>query len=512
MKNLNKKIGIVGTLIFALLFGCNDFEEINTNPDTTTRVTASMLATEVVLSVARFNGRDAKEMISRNALPKYVGYAQEGQMATQYNQIGASGFGPMTVLPNIEKMLGYAEKDLPENLANSYRGLAKFARAFMFYDLTMEMGDIPYSAAGMGAAGLYKPKYDPQEDVFKGILDELKEADQFFAQGVKFAGDPTPFNGDPVKWRQATNAFALKVLMSLSEKEGSSSLNIKSRFAEIVSAGNLFSNSKDFFGLVYSSLNRHPIYSTNDLFVRNTVISSLVVDNLKNLNDRRLYYYADPAGAKITEGIAGSNPDAYVGADVSMDYTAMTADHSLNKYSTINFRYLREEASEPRRLLSYAEQQFILAEARILGWISTGTAQNYYESGVKSALGYLMDTKAENAHGMAINQAYIDGYFTGEAAFKATADEQLEQIWMQRYLLNFMQFPKTSYFEYRRTGFPDFPINPATSLNQNNRDGLPMRWLYPSSETSYNRENLIQALNRQYDGYDEVNKLMWLLK
>jgi len=39
-----------------------------------------------------------------------------------------------------------------------------------------------------------------------------------------------------------------------------------------------------------------------------------------------------------------------------------------------------------------------------------------------------------------------------------------------------------------------------------------MRYLYPGSESTYNNENLVEALNRQYDGYDEVNKLMWLLK
>jgi hypothetical protein len=83
---------------------------------------------------------------------------------------------------------------------------------------------------------------------------------------------------------------------------------------------------------------------------------------------------------------------------------------------------------------------------------------------------------------------------------------------MQRYILNFMQDAEYSYFEYRRNAYPVFPINPATSLNENNKNGLPLRWLYPGSETDYNRENLIEALNIQYDGYDEVNKVMWLLK
>ena len=173
---------------------------------------------------------------------------------------------------------------------------------------------------------------------------------------------------------------------------------------------------------------------------------------------------------------------------------------------------MKEATSEPRMMMTYAEQQLILAEARIRGWITTGTAQNYYETGVKSALAAMMATKASYAHGKAIDQAYIDGYFTGEAAFKASTDDQLKQIWLQRWMLSFMQDATHAYYEFRRTGYPVFPLNPATNLNQNNVNGFPMRWLYPGSETNTNRENLIIALDRQYDGYDEVNKVMWLLK
>ena len=509
MRLINKYIAITGLAVSVMMFGCNDFEEINTNPDTTTQVSASMLSTHSILSIARFNGRDSKAMISDNALPKYVGYAQEGQMETQYNRLGGSSFGAMTVLPNLDRMVEYAEGNAAEN---SYKGVAKFVRAWMFYDLTMSMGDIPYSEANYGAEGLYKPKYDRQEDVFKGILDELKEADQYFANGQAFAGDPTPFNGNPVKWRQATNSFALKVLMSLSKKEDNSALNVKSRFAEIVSEGNIFKSSADYFGLVYSSINRHPIYSTNDLFQRNTVVSSLLIDKLKTLEDRRLFYYAEPAASEISSGKAESDWDAYVGADVSMDYTEMTALHSQGKLSILNYRYLREEASEPRRLLSYAEQQLILAEATLLGWISSGEAKNYYESGVKAALAYMLNAVPGYAHGMAIDEAYVNNYLTGEAEFSDSAEEQLQQIWLQRYILNYMQDPKSSYFEYRRTSYPEFPVNPGTSMNENNKSAVPVRWLYPGSEANYNRENLVEALDRQYDGYDEINKLMWLLK
>lgn len=73
-----------------------------------------------------------------------------------------------------------------------------------------------------------------------------------------------------------------------------------------------------------------------------------------------------------------------------------------------------------------------------------------------------------------------------------------------------MQNPLSSYFDYRRTAYTEFPVNPNTTLNENNKEGIPMRWLYPENEATTNRSNLETALDRQYDEYDEINKLMWI--
>lgn len=510
MKIIHRIVYTAGIVCLACLSACNNFDDINTNPDSITKASASMLCTNIVLSNVKFNGRDAKAFLEQGGLSKYLGYANESQMSSQYNSFGNSSFDQMTLLPNIEKMVEYATGTKMES---SYRGVAKFSRAYMFYKLTMRMGDIPYSQANQGATGNYRPTYDTQKDVLLGILDELKEADAFFANGVNFEGDPTPFAGDPAKWRKASNAFALRILMSMSKKESDASLKLKERFAEIVSSGNLLTEADGYLGLIYNSINKHPLYGTNDLFTSRTVLSSLLIDELKSLNDRRLFYFAEPATIKIANGESVSDMDAYVGVDVSMDYALMTANYLKGDYSLLNVRYLKDATSEPRMMVSYAEQQFLLAEARIRGWITTGSAEEYYKSGVKWALKMQMETKGdEYAHGMEINQAYIDNYFTGETSFKSTTDEQLKQIWMQRYLFNFMQDGEESYFEYRRNKYPAFPINPNTNLNMENTSAIPMRWLYPTSETNYNRENLETALNSQFDGYDEVNKVMWILK
>lgn len=506
----NRLFIYTGIFFLLLHISCNKFDEINTNPDATTDANASMLATTVILKNFKFGGRDAMEYISDNGVAKYVAYANQSIMSSQYNYLGATSFANMTILPNIQNMLKYATGIPAEN---SYKGLAKFSSAYMFYQLTMKVGDIPYSKAGKGLSdGITAVPYDAQEDVLIGVLNELKEADVFFANGAKFSGDPTPYAGDPKKWRRAVNAFRLKVLLSLSKKIGNTSIQVAQEFASIVQDNNLLEESTGYLGLNYSTVNVHPVYSTNPVIASRAIVSSLLVDQLKSYNDRRLFYYAEPSAAQLTGGKTMTDFAAYVGADVKENYDIITTAYLQGKYSAINLRYQQNTSSDPRIIMSFAEQQLILAEARILGWISVGNSRDYYESGTKAALKHLMSTEASYAHNMAITQTYIDNYFTAEAAFKSATADQLRQIWIQKYFLNFMQDPVQAYYEYRRTGYPIFPIDPVTSLNVNKKDAIPVRWLYPATESTRNQEFLQEALTRQYAGEDEVNKTMWLLK
>ncbi|WP_417941240.1 SusD/RagB family nutrient-binding outer membrane lipoprotein [Flavobacterium sp. RS13.1] len=498
-------VAITGMLMFS---SCSNFDEINTNPNTPTQVSASLLATNVILSIAKYQGSDAKEYISENALPKYVGYANEGQLGTQYNLIANSSFNKMTIFPDIDKMVLAAQGSPAEN---SYKGIGHFIRAYTFYLLTMKMGDIPYSETNLGLQGNYKPKYDSQKEVFMGILTELEQASIEFSKGATFDGDPTIFKGNPLRWRRACNAFELKILMTLSGKENDADLKIKEKFARIVNENILLQDDSDYFGLEYNSVNLHPLYSTNDMFTGRTILSDIVVDNLKRLNDKRLFYFGEPSADQIAKGFSQNDFMAYTGVKTSLDYGLMNANYAAGKYSKINLRYQTKQNSDPRRLLTYAEQELILAEARIKGWITTSSAKVYYENGVKAALKNVMSTDATFAHGNPIMQNDIDTYFTGEAAFAEDAATQLKQIWMQRYLLNFLVDGETSYFEYRRNKYPDFNIDPSTNLNVNSPASMPVRYLYPSSELNYNSQNLMEALNRQFGGYDEINKTMWLL-
>lgn len=120
-----------------------------------------------------------------------------------------------------------------------------------------------------------------------------------------------------------------------------------------------------------------------------------------------MFYYADPASDKYRQVNLNQIQQLYVGVDVGMDYAEMNAGHSASKYSFSNKRYLTEAACEPRMLLTLGEQQLILAEARLRGWITSGNAEDYYKDGVKASLAVVMATKSSYAHGKAIDQEII---------------------------------------------------------------------------------------------------------
>ena len=71
-------------------------------------------------------------------------------------------------------------------LQSSYKGLALFLKASYGFSATLDMGDVPYSEAGMAEEGITKPKYDKQADVFTEVLADLKEAEADFAAGSQF--------------------------------------------------------------------------------------------------------------------------------------------------------------------------------------------------------------------------------------------------------------------------------------------------------------------------------------
>ncbi|MBN8860029.1 MAG: SusD/RagB family nutrient-binding outer membrane lipoprotein [Sphingobacteriales bacterium] len=504
--------------IFLLFFlsgiagSCNKFDDLNTNPDVPTTVTPEMLATQLLKDTYRFWNVNPTDFGSGNLWAKHTVLLETNPNPYQYyySYYPYGSFGGMQKLTNLKRMVELAEGN---PTSSSFQGLALFMKAWSGLAMTLDMGDVPYSEAGMAEEGNLTPKYDKQADVFVEILDDLKSAEALFANGKSFGGD-IMFDGNPAKWRRLCNAMQLKMLQTISKHISSEQ---KTRFAQIVASGNLLTAS-DNFQLAYTDNTNasHPFFNGENRRVV-TAPSDMVVDFLKANHDRRLFYFGEPAAEKISEGLSESDYEAYVGAPTDLAADQLALNRAGGQYSLINKRYVATRAGDPMLQFTYAEQCFIIAEAIEEGWVP-GSAQEYYENGVRSILKYYMTLSSAlpgNLHGMAITQDYIDNYFTGEAAYKTagTKEDRLEQIITQRWLLDFFQGNSLfSYKTFLRTGYPQFPLNPATSLNPESPSEFPKRWKYPTSELTTNAGNYNKAIQEQFGGFDGINKAAWWLQ
>ena len=134
-----------------------------------------------------------------------------------------------------------------------HQGVGLVWRAFQFGLLTDGYGDVPYSEALSpvdGGTNLF-PVFDRQEEVYKGIIDELKEANDLFSKNImQYNGIPPNtaqdllYGYDPGQWRKLSNSLRLRYYMRLSEKLPDYA---KSGIQEII-----------------NDLTNHPIFESND--------------------------------------------------------------------------------------------------------------------------------------------------------------------------------------------------------------------------------------------------------
>lgn len=232
----------------------------------------------------------------------------------------------------------------------------------------MQVGDIPYSQAIKGESeSIIQPAYDAQKSVFLGILEELDKADALLAQGSNFSGDPI-YGGKTDNWRRLANSFQLHVLMQLYRKTGDAELNVINRFKDIAANRPLLRNYSDNFALTYNATANQnypwsdvPAGSNPNVRSNYTMLTSTLLEPLKELNDRRLFYYAKPSPVQLVAGKTQSDWDAYVGAEPSDPFSTLQIKRNSKDYSDFNNRYINLVNTEPVSQFSFAQLQFTLA-------------------------------------------------------------------------------------------------------------------------------------------------------
>jgi len=491
MKNI-----IVILLLSMVCFSCTDLEEMNINPNLPTEAHPQLLLTSVEWEVFRDYG-GTSPLYAQKMLVQ-----TDGENSNQYYKWDRGSFDPYSVLRNVSKMIQEAERI--EN--PSYVALGKFFRSYYFYNLTLNFGDVPYTAALKGEVEKeYAPAYDDQEVVFKGILKELAEAEAILAsQNTIIAGDII-YGGNVLSWRKLINAFRLKVLMTLSPKSESGEIDF-SEFNSIFTSSPLMESEAESGQLVFldQQNNRYPDFNSSG-FSSGMYIDSTFIQRLQVRKDPRLFIYTTQTKSAKEAGKAIDDFSAYQGGDPAAPYAEVNEKATQGNVSKVNDRYHRDPVNEPYKLLGYSEQQLILAEAAVRGWVNADP-EMLYKEGVKASFKFYEVYSEEYS-------SYVDA----EAALKYLSEpmndfskamnkeEKIELIVMQKYLQSFFQMQWTSFYDHHRTGTPSFRRPAGVEI--------PYRWIYPQSEYNFNADNVTSAITKQFGaGNDNIHQMTWWIK
>lgn len=474
---------VLVTLVTVLFASCDDFGNINTDPNNPSQVRTELLLTNAQKSM------DSKVGAVMGTL--WVQYIGETQYTDdqEYRNVNANFNGWYTgPLQDLQTIIDLNSN--PETAGNVLSGgsnanqiaVARILKAYFYMMITDRWGMVPYSEALQGRENL-QPAYDAQDAIYSDLIAELKAAaEQIDPNSAAVVGDII-FEGDMDQWAAFANSLRARAALRLSEANASLG---STEFADAVSDGII--QEDVMYPYLSNADNENPWYSR---FRTRTdyAIHKTIADTMKALNDYRILVYANPAPDE-------DNGDSEVTFDEIEGIPFLQNAGNLPN-SAISFPGSAIGAGgpgvgqqdAPLPIITVAEMEFAQAEAVERGWI-TGVAADHYNAGIEASW---------NQWGV-FDQANFTAYLANpEVAYSSTTWE--EQIGYQKWLALFPNGYE-AWSEWRRLGYPDLEPNEWGVLNQ-----IPVRFTYPSSEATNNTENYNAAVDAQ--GPDAPTTNVW---
>jgi hypothetical protein len=477
-----------------------DFEEINANPNQPEVVTSDLLLTNIIIGSVR--EMDGMAWGSGNVIAQHTAKIQfTGRDRYDWGPEGSPWFDFYNLLRDVNNIQDIEESD------NSYVAIALILKSWMYQIMTDLYGDIPYSQAILGKTdGNFTPTFDRQPDIYAGILSDLEQANDILnSNRTPISGDVL-FSGDQDRWQKLANSLRLRVLLRQSAQTDPSAA-----MTAILNDPNspVFTSNEDqaVFDYLASAPNQQPLFTTRSGSFDEYRLSQLMETTLKRLNDNRLYAYAQPTTSSGA-GLVGE-PDDYVGVPNGLaDESALIFNGGSNFVSRVGLLYsclvCDDNASPTARqgmIMTYAELQFILAEAAEKGFISED-AESYYLKGIQASYDYFINRTALISADISMAVDPADDYFTQlSVAYTGSQAEKLEKIGTQKWISLFFNGTE-AWAEWRRTGFPTLQPGPDALINQ-----VPTRFMYPLEAQSLNGANYQAAVNTQ--GPDNITTQVW---
>ena len=541
MKNRSIKIFALGILLAPALFSCKDLTVLNQNPNGINPLTANP---NLVMSTVLTETGKSFVNLGYQDIAGVMQHTQKDGWSGGHNTYEWGGSQSWASYYDILRNNQYVyDRSVTLNW-EMHQGISLVIKSMMFGLITDLWGDAPYSAALKGADGGTAntfPAYDSQEAIYTGILADLEKANTLLSKNaVEYTSTPGTsdvyYQGNPTKWRKLANSLMLRFYMRISTKKPDvAKAGIEKIMANAVqypiitaiaddAAMPFAGNSND------DSWPANAVYDASASNYRRLKMAATFVNKLLELKDPRIAVWANkvqiplvvdanlPKGTdRIENGKRYLSPDKVVGRDVNTnpDYVGLptgliggasynlspTAEQAANNPHVSWLNDIYKQAKGPllrSRMMSAAEVRFILAEAALNGWSVAGAAKTHYEAGVKASL----DTWGTTA-------AYATYMTQKGVAYDGTLKQIIEQKWISSWTA-----AQEAWFDYRRTGFPELTVGPASI-----RKVLPVRFYYMLDERNLNKINTEAAMSKlestihtEADGKNSAWSKPWLLQ
>lgn len=377
MKHTFKKIYTIASVALVLMCnnGCKkvDFGNINQDPNQTTEPITAALLTNALTNAsgpAANVGGLAADVWDQGGIRTIPGYYSQYFSQTQYTE--NSRYTKTTanmdlfyagIVNDLQMIINYNSNDDTKAKAalngsnNNQIAVARILKAYNVWWMTNLWGDIPYTQALKGVGNV---PYDKQQDIYKDLIKELKEAVDQFDAGAAAKGDVL-YNGNITRWKKFANSVRLLMALQMSKVDANLA---KTEFAgALTHAAGVIDAGADnatlvFPGGTYSNIFYHYY---NVILRDDEAVSKTMTDWLSTRNDPRI--------------------GAYGSSSIGFPY-GLTRDNAV-LFGNANTNFARpihpglRTSTSPLVILGAANIWLARAEAAQRGWTADNAATAY---------------------------------------------------------------------------------------------------------------------------------------
>lgn len=535
-----KKILYIASLTLALAStGCTeeDFDSKYQDPSKVTTVSISNLMVGVFQKAKDYDTHTYNRYFGFDSqfVGKYAqtfGYTYSSSMYTpgyipyidsQWDNL----YSALTQYRKMEEL--YNSENETQKLQDEAFMLAAKVQLYDYFSATVDIfGDMPFSKACTlpltnDVEKSYAP-YDKAEDIYKTILDELKEIAQKFRTVTiprNFTTQDFINNGDIDKWERYANSLRLRLAVRVSS-QGELAETGKAAVKEILENPETYplideqSNNIFIVNQKSGQLNFTAGQGLGD-WVTNRQASGAVInrmlsngnynmDNKENPNtgvyvkgtdDPRILLYYNPIS--ITNKYTGAKDEGrYLGTDLTVadEATEYYNSQATDAYGNTGFSQITQKGffwendKFDMLIMTSPEIHFLKAEAYLMGYGVTADENKAKEEFIKAvsqsiSLYYYYDSisTGENSRQYdAPTEEEINSFAESRWSYTKYENKQ-DAIITQKWLHFAITASREAWSDLRRTGYPSGLVFPEVAGTIPN---VPDRWKYPTTEMDYN--------------------------